>query len=121
MYRYDWYITPYVNDDSIKKEKILEGFSKSIRLLDNFHVKKTLGDIALKVLRFGAYYGYKVETKQGVVLQELPVNYCRSRFYCGDKPAVEFNMKFFDSAFIACFLSLSIIPQSRILRNAIYI
>ena len=99
MYRYDWYITPYVNDDKVKKEKILEGFGKSLRLLDNFHVKYALGDIALKVLRYGAYYGYKVETKQGIVLQELPPNYCRSKFYCGDKPAVEFNMKFFDTHF----------------------
>ena len=99
MYRYDWYITPYVNDDKVKKEKILEGFGKSLQLLDNFHVKYALGDIALKVLRYGAYYGYKVETKHGIVLQELPPNYCRSKFYCGDKPAVEFNMKFFDTHF----------------------
>jgi len=99
MYRYDWYITPYVNDQKVKKEKILEGFSKSLQLLDNFHVKKALGDIALKTLRYGAYYGYKVETKNGIVLQELPPNYCRSKFYYGDKPAVEFNMKFFDTHF----------------------
>jgi len=99
MYRYDWCVTPYVNDDKVKKEKILEGFGKSLQLLDNFHVKYVLGDIALKVLRYGAYYGYKVETKQGIVLQELPPNYCRSKFYCGDKPAVEFNMKFFDTHF----------------------
>ena len=24
MYRYDWYVTPYVDDESIKKEKILK-------------------------------------------------------------------------------------------------
>ena len=99
MYRYDWYITPYVNDEKVKKEKVLDGFGKSLQLLDNFHVKKTLGDIALKTLRYGAYYGYKIETKQGIVLQELPSNYCRSMFFCGDKPAVEFNMKFFDAHF----------------------
>ena len=99
MYRYDWFVTPYVNDEKMKKEKMLEGFYGSLTTLDNFEVKKTLGEIALKVIRQGAYYGYKVSTAEGMVLQELPVNYCRSRFNYGKKPAVEFNMKFFDEHF----------------------
>ena len=99
MYRYDWFVTPYVNDEKMKKEKMLEGFYGSLTTLDNFEVKKTLGEIALKIIRQGAYYGYKVSTAEGIVLQELPVNYCRSRFNYGKKPAVEFNMKFFDENF----------------------
>ena len=99
MYRYDWYITPYVISDKMKKEQILDPFSKALKILDNFHVKRMLGEIALKVLRYGVYYGYKVETAEGYTLQELPCNYCRSRFLYGDKPAVEFNMKYFDEVF----------------------
>ena len=100
MYCYDWYVTPYVNDDKdIKKEKLLTTFYQVLTDLDNFNVKKTLGEIALKVLRFGVYYGYKEETKWGTKLQELPYNYCRSQFFCGDKPAVEFNMRYFDDKF----------------------
>ena len=96
MYRYDYFITPYVNDSNMNKEKLLKGFYNSMSTLDNFKVKKTLGEIALKVLRHGCYYGYKVEQSSGIVLQELPPNYCRSRFSANGKPAVEFNMKFFD-------------------------
>lgn len=99
MYRYDWYVTPYVDDESVKNEKVLDGFRNCLHLLDNFGVKKTLGEIALKILKDGCYYGYKVETTTGVVLQELPVNYCRSRFNYGNKPAVEFNVKYFDENF----------------------
>lgn len=99
MYRYDWYVTPYVNDNKMKSEKILDGFYKSLNLLDNFGVKKILGEIALKVLQNGCYYGYKVQQNNKVVLQELPVDYCRSRFSHGNKPAVEFNMKYFDETF----------------------
>ena len=99
MYRYDWMVTPYVNDQSVKKEKLLKNFSQCLSTLDNFQVKKNLGEIALQILLHGAYYGYKVPVKDTVVLQELPVNYCRSRFNYGDKPAVEFNMKFFDEQF----------------------
>ena len=99
MYRYDWYVTPYINDDKIKSEKIVDGFYQCLTILDNFNVKKTLGEIALNVLKNGCYYGYKVMQGNRIVLQELPVNYCRSRFNYGNKPAVEFNMKFFDDTF----------------------
>ena len=99
MYRYDWFITPYVNDENIKTEKLLDGFHKCLSTLDNFKVKKTLGEIALKILRNGVYYGYKVKQGNSFVLQELPPNYCRSRLDKGDKPTVEFNMAFFDETF----------------------
>lgn len=99
MYRYDWFVTPYVNDDKLKNEKLLLGFHGCLKTLDGFGVKKTLGEIALKVLLHGAYYGYKVKTADSIVLQELPADYCRSRFNYGNKPAVEFNMKFFDEQF----------------------
>lgn len=99
MYRYDWFVTPYVNDESMKDTKVLDGFHKCLTTLDNFGVKKKLGDVALKVLRNGAYYGYKIEQNGSIVLQELDPNYCRSRFFYGDKPAVEFNMKYFDECF----------------------
>lgn len=99
MYRYDWMVTPFINDEKIKKEKLLEGFYKSLTMLDDFEVKKTFGEIALDILKFGVYYGYKVPCKDGMTLQQLPANYCRSRFSKGKKPAVEFNMKFFDEFF----------------------
>lgn len=100
MYRYDWYVTPYVNEENEKTEKkALEGFHKSLNILDNFGVKKTLGEIALKILRNGVYYGYKVKQGDTFVLQELPPNYCRTRFDHKNKPAVEFNMAFFDETF----------------------
>ena len=99
MYRYDWYVTPYKNDDKAKDEKLLEDFHKCLQHLDNFQVKKTLGEIALKVLKHGCYYGYKVQQGNTIVLQELPSDYCRSRFNYGNKPAVEFNMKYFDEYF----------------------
>ena len=99
MYRYDWMVTPYVNDESIKKEKLLKGFQKTLNILDCFGVKKTFGEIAKQIMINGCYYGYKVQSKSGLVLQELPADYCRTYLNCGNKPAVEFNMKFFDEYF----------------------
>ena len=100
LYRYDWMVTPFVNSDSLKTEKILDGFHKSLNILDNFEVKRTLGEIALKVIRYGCYYGYMIHQPNGkTVIQELPPSYCRSRYNVNGQPAVEFNMKFFDDTF----------------------
>ena len=99
LYRYDWLITPYVYSDSIKTEKVQEGFYKALTYLDNFEAKKFFGEVALKVIRFGCYYGYKISMPNKMTIQELPQNYCRSRFSVNGRPAVEFNMKYFDDAF----------------------
>ena len=99
MYRYDWYIVPEVYDENVKENKVVEDFSKILNYLDNSYVKKACGDIALQVILNGAYYGYVTDTSTGIVLQELPVSYCRSRYSIGNNPAVEFNMRFFDDKF----------------------
>ena len=109
LYRYDWLVTPYINggigvvpdvDISLtnaNRDKILTNFFKALKYLDDFQVKRFFGEVALKVVRFGCYYGYLVqEGTDKVSVQELPPAYCRSRFYVGNKPAVEFNMRFFD-------------------------
>ena len=97
LYRYDWYVVPEVYDDSTKEEKILKDFSKILNYLDNSYLKKLCGDIALEVVKNGCYYGYIVDNADGLVLQQLPVEYCRSRYYVGTNPAIEFNMRFFDT------------------------
>lgn len=99
MYRYDWMVTPYINSDSVKDEKVLDTFHKVLNYLDNFGIKRLLGEIALKVIRNGCYYGYLIDNGGKMVIQELPASYCRSRFNVNGRPAVEFNMKFFDDLF----------------------
>ena len=68
-----------------------------LNYLDNSYLKKLCGDIALEVIKNGCYYGYITDSANGLVLQQLPVAYCRSRYSVGMNPAVEFNMRFFDT------------------------
>lgn len=99
LYRYDWYIVPEIFDSNMKQEKVLKDFSKILTYLDNSHISKLCGDIALKVIKNGVYYGLLVDHNDKIILQELPVGYCRSRFNSGNIPVVEFNMKYFDDQF----------------------
>ena len=100
MYRYDWLVTPYYDTKLIKSEKLLQGFYKVLTYLDKFQAKKFFGEVALKVIKNGCYYGYLIARNGTVVVQELPPKYCRSRFFVNGQPAVEFNMKYFDDMFI---------------------
>lgn len=99
LYRYDWYCVPEILDESVKHDKVLKEFNNILSYLDNSHIKKVCGDIALEVIKNGAYYGYLVPCADRLVLQQLPASYCRSRYNIGDNPVIEFNMKFFDDNF----------------------
>ena len=102
MYRYDWMVTPYINDDTVKdkdKDNALSEFYKILLYLDKSELKKLFGEIALKVVKNGCYYGYLIPSQKRIIIQELPVNYCRSRFVIDNRPVIEFNMKYFDLAF----------------------
>lgn len=102
MYRYDWAIAIQSNnnDGSVKdinETKAIKDFWRILNYLDNSYIKKICGDIALEVIKCGAYYGYIVPSSNGLILQQLPIDYCRSRYSVGNLPAIEFNMKYFDT------------------------
>ena len=95
-------VTPYINEEAATEkdqDNALSEFYKILLYLDNSELKRLFGEIALKVAKNGCYYGYLIPTAKRITVQELPVNYCRSRFIVNGKPAVEFNMKYFDVAF----------------------
>ena len=100
LYCYDWLLTPYVNEGKANNDKILVKFHEALTLLDNFNVKAFFGKAALKVIKHGAYYGYLIKkSNTEVMVQELPANFCRSRFEVNGRPTVEFNMSYFDVTF----------------------
>ena len=99
LYRYDWYIEPEILDEEADEEKIVADFNKTLNFLDNSYLKKMCADIALKVVKYGCYYGYIIQSKDRIILQELPPEYCRCLFYSEGLPVIEFNMAYFDDRF----------------------
>lgn len=98
LYRYDWFVTPYFNTSEAGKN-VEKKMNEVLRFFDNSQLKKFFGEAALKVMRHGSFYGYKIPSKNKIKIQELPCEYCRSRFSVDGKPAIEFNMKYFKDAF----------------------
>lgn len=100
LFRYDWMITPVVDwNKKVKDTKVIEGWLRGCKYLENSRFKKVCGDIALKVMIQGVYYGYRLDQSEATFLQELPVSFCRSRYTLNGWPAVELNVKYFDEAF----------------------
>ena len=99
LYRYDWYIIPEIYEETGKVDKIIKEYVKILNFLDSSYIKKTCGDIALKVVKYGCYYGYIVPSENNIIIQELPQSYCRTRGSVNGSPIVEFNMAFFDEKF----------------------
>lgn len=99
LYRYDWYIYPENVSASANSNKVVEEYTKLLSFLDKTYIKKLCGEIALKVVKYGCYYGYIIDTKNGVAIQELPRKYCRVRYSVNGSPAIEFNMAFFEECF----------------------
>lgn len=98
--RYDYFLTPYVkHGNKVDKKKELNGFHSAIQYLDNSNLRQLFSDKSLEIVKHGSYYGYKVDSEERIILQDLPVDYCRSKYNINGKPAVEFNMKFFDDNF----------------------
>lgn len=98
MYRYDWYIAiQHQPGETIVESKALKDFWRILDFLDNSYIRKICGDIALEVVKCGAYYGYILPSLNGLVIQQLPIEYCRSRYSVGNIPTVEFDMKYFDT------------------------
>ena len=115
LYKYDWFITPYINnceelisDDSslvdvesdIKtKKKLFVNFFKVLRYFEECEIKRFCGEVALKVIRNGCYYGYMIPKTDRMTVQELHPKYCRSRFKINNRPVVEFQVRYFDDMF----------------------
>lgn len=99
LYKYDWIIVPRRLSEQVSDDKVLEGWAKASVFLENCRLKRTFGEIALKVIRYGSYYGYIMQESDAAYLQELPADYCRSRYRRNGQYLVEFNIKYFDEAF----------------------
>ena len=116
LYKYDWFVTPYLDEcqglldtnaglydttqnealDEKTRKKQFINFFRVLKFLDEFEIKRFCGKVALKVVKNGCFYGYLIAQNNKVVVQELLPDYCRSRFEINNRPAIEFDMRFFD-------------------------
>ena len=66
LYRYYCYIYPENVSENAKPEKVVEEYTKILSYLDRSYIKKLCGEIALKVVKYGCYYGYLIDSSKSI-------------------------------------------------------
>lgn len=97
---YSWILVPHVKSrkDKIKDKKITGAYDDASDFCTSFQIERKCALFAKDILVNGAYYGLIHDSGEYIAIQDLPFEYCRSRFKNQqDIDIVEFNMKFFDS------------------------
>lgn len=98
---YSWILVPYVknkrNTSEIKDKKVAATYYDAADFCTMFQLKSKSTIFAKEILVKGGYYGLINYNENSVVIQDLPFEFCRSRFKnAQDVNIVEFSMEFFD-------------------------
>lgn len=101
LYKFDFMIYPNLDlDDELEGEepkKILKKYNAVLEHFDNSAIQLMSRKWANQVCLEGVYYGYICDDiGDKLVIQDLPTQYCRSRFLHRGLPLIEFNAKYFD-------------------------
>lgn len=97
---YSWLMIPHMRkyEDKIKDKKFKKIYFDAAEFCSTFGIERQCGKFALKVLIDGGYYGIIHDNGTSVAIQNLPFEFCRSRFKNQqDVNIVEFDMRFFDT------------------------
>lgn len=96
---YSWIMVPHMKKikDKITEEKNKKVYYDAAEFCSSFGIARKCAIFAKEVLMKGGYYGIIHDNGQNIAIQDLPFEYCRSRFKNSqDVDIVEFDMRFFD-------------------------
>lgn len=97
---YDCIIDPYLknNEKMIDhKDEIDKVMKKALAFTDNLRIHHMASYLAYDVLMNGVSYKLKIDNGASIVLQDLPIKFCRTRYQINNKDIIEFNVKYFDT------------------------
>lgn len=97
---YSWLLVPHVKNrkDKLKDKKNTNQYDEAADFCASFQIERKCALFAKDILVKGAYYGLIHDNGEYIAIQDLPFEYCRSRFKNQqDIDIVEFSMKFFDT------------------------
>ena len=96
---YSWTLVPHMKKMGLKlSEKANEKvYFEAAEFCSNFGIERKCAVFAKDVLVCGGYYGLIHDSGVSVAIQDLPFEYCRSRFKNQqDVDIVEFDVRYFD-------------------------
>lgn len=99
IFYFDNMIIPHIKTSNYSKSKLLKSFQRATETVDGLNLKRVLKEITLSIFKDGAYFCYLRDDFPKIGIQQLPYNYCRSKYKVEDRYVVEFNLKYFDKEY----------------------
>lgn len=97
---YDTIVTPIYESGKGSKTQIIKAFYNACSFVEALDVKNTLTRITREWLKSGIYYGILWERGNKVTIQDLPAEFCRTRFRdMNNLNVLEFNLRYFVTTF----------------------
>ena len=94
---YDTIVIPILNEKG-SKAQIINNFKEACEFVENLDVPNTFCHITKEWLKTGVYNGILREDGKNVAIQDLPLQYCRTRFKdFHNLNILEFNLHYFMS------------------------
>ena len=94
---YDTIVIPVISGKG-SKTQIVKEFESACKFVENLDVPNTFTHITKEWLKTGIYFGILQEDGEKVVIQDLPLDYCRSRFKdFNNLNILEFNLRYFSN------------------------
>lgn len=99
---YSWILVPYPKDKygkgKISEKNTAKTYYEASDFCTTFQIDRKCTLFAKEILVKGGYYGLLHDEGKDVVIQDLPFDYCRSRFKnAQDIDIVELDLRFFDT------------------------
>lgn len=93
---YETLVTPIYETGKGSKAQITKAFYNACAFVEALDVKNTLARITREWLKSGIYYGILQEAGNKITLQDLPDEFCRSRYKdLNNLNILEFNLSYF--------------------------
>jgi hypothetical protein len=87
-----------MRDGNISEERHNKRYFNCLEYFNSMNFEKMCQNFTLSVMVEGAYYGLLRESNEGVGIQKLPFEYCRTRFQSLEGiDIVELNLEYFDN------------------------
>lgn len=101
LFLYDTFITPIYDAKKESSRQVLKSFANACEFVEALDAKNTFTRITREWLKTGIYYGILQENGKKVVIQDLPLEYCRTRFKdFNNLNILEFDLRFFTATYL---------------------
>lgn len=94
---YDTFVVPILQSDTGSRAQIIKKFDEACEFIEKLDIPNTFCHITKEWLKVGVYYGVLRKEGKEVIMQDLPLEYCRTRFKdFNNLNILEFNIQYFE-------------------------